>query len=209
MRSRAGFLCLAQALAHVRFAQYLALRFLWIIALLTPVCPQGCHGFGHRGKKLFAVAAFLHHVIPPAFAIGIAGGVRQPVQRVACAVVIAGCLVRQCAGFFTGIIPVVWCSGGFCARRFWTRFIRLPTCLLQCQAIGHRQIDQAYRHGMQYRPLDRLPLRRKLGEGVIHRQWWLIGTITQQGHRWLHALGHHGLQQAFAFRRTLNQNAIG
>ncbi|KFB72141.1 MAG: hypothetical protein AW09_002680 [Candidatus Accumulibacter phosphatis] len=62
---------------------------------------------------------------------------------------------------------------------------------------------------MQYCPAYRLPLRRKLGEGVIHRQLWLVGAITQQGHRWLHALGQHGLQQALAFRRTLNQNAIG
>ncbi len=186
----------ADALAHVGFAQQLAAGAVGalLFALRTQVAAQRGHGLGDGSEQLFAIAALFDGVVPPAFAIGVAGGLRQPVQRVSAVTGFDG---------FGRCRFSVFCGRGFCSNSL------LFALFGQRQLVGQRQVDKRCRHLPLQRPAQRLPFGRKHRKRVVDRTARVVGAVTQQGDGRLHLFGQQRGEHSFAFGRAFDQHAVG
>ncbi len=162
------------------------------------------HGLGNGLEQALAFAALFHHVVPPGLAVGVAGGTRQPIQRV-------GGALFQGRRFLVSNLDIGQ-RRAFVDRQ---RRVALGLCLvggtglcLPLQGERRRYVHEAHRHIALQRPAHRLPFRRVQRVGVEHRQLRVVHAVGQQCHRRLHAGFQHVREQRLGTGRAFNQQAL-
>ncbi|GAA4783351.1 hypothetical protein GCM10023329_37170 [Streptomyces sanyensis] len=144
--------------------------------------PEG----GERREGVPGAAAVLDDVLPPAFGVVVARGVRQGAQRVD---------PRGRPPVAPPVVPLR--PRGPVRRR---------GLLVRRQQMGGRQVDEADRHTAGECPADRHPLGAEGGERPERRAAGVVRRVDQQGDRGPHPLGRCQRQQGVALGRPLDQH---
>ena len=172
-----GLARLANALAHMGFAQCFALHVLLtapMFAVLGQFFARRSHHLANAFKQRFAVAAFLDQTVPPALAIVKACGMGQPVQRIAVQVLRSRCREVQLQLMLVAVLHIGKRRGLRDIRcillrvrdsRRQHRLLGFLCCLLQrfasCKLDGHAmglgQVDEAGGNTLATGPLQCLP----------------------------------------------------
>ena len=210
----AGLDGFAYRLPHEGLAQLLALRGARAAAVFGRFGAHGRHGLGDGAEQVFAVAALLDHVVPPALAVGIAGCMGEPVEGV-----VGDLRLRR---FFTGcgfggrcfvVFVVAQRLAGFGFGCFLSLgglgFVGRARGLLDRHAVRLRQVDEAHRQVARHAPLQRLPFGRELGEGIEGREPRVLARVDQHRDRRAQVGMRHEGQQAFGVWRPFDQDAVG
>ena len=135
----------------------------------------------------------LHHVVPPAFAVGVAGGFGQEAD---------------------GVLPVwlvfgSWRRTWFCAFGVGRLNVRFNGRWRLGELKGLGQVHEAHGYVGSKAVADRLPFRGELGEGIVDGAAWGVGYEDEQRH----GRGHFGFQgegkDVVGVGRAFDQETVG